>query len=161
LPVIGALLAGFVMALAFTLTVAGCSSGTNGGPGRGGRGAPPQPQWPKVYEIITTLELEPEQLPAARAILVEAEDARTELHAEMTSRMTGGRPDPSTMSSMRERMDEISETAEDQLSEILTTEQMTAYNEMMREAQQAQADMRSQKGVRPGGGPGGGPPGGW
>jgi len=160
LPVVGALLAGIVMALTFTFAVAGCSSGTNGDSPQGMRGAPPQPQWPGVYEVITKLELEPEQLPAVRTVLEEAEDAREELLTEMTSQMGGGRPDPSTMSSMRERMDDINETAEDQLSEILTTEQMTAYETMMREARQAQQETRSQMGGGPGGGRGGGRPGG-
>lgn len=160
-PVVGSLLAGLVMVLAFALTVSGCATETNGARAGGGRGAPPEPPWPEVYEIISTLELEPDQLPAVRAVLEEAEEAREGLQAETMSQMDGGRPDPSAMSTMRDRMDEINEDVEDQLSELLTDEQMDDYRQLMQEAQQEQESMRSQVGGPGGrGGPGGGPPGG-
>ena len=88
-----------------------------------------------------------------RAVLEEAEDAREELRGEMVAG-TAGRPDPSMMTSMRERMDELNESTEDRLSELLTVEQMAEYEEIAREAEREMDAMRSQmSGMR--GGPGG------
>jgi hypothetical protein len=124
--------------------------------------APPQPEWPDVYEIITRLELEPEQVADVRAVLEEAEDAREELRGAMTAGMGGSRPDPSTMTTMREKADALNEDIEEQLSELLTSEQMDEYREIVREAEEQRQQMRPQMGVRggPGGGPGGGRQGG-
>lgn len=149
------------MALAFSLTVTGCASDTNGSyyqsaaDARGGQLQPPQ--GPGVYEVITALELEPEQLPAVRAVLEDAEDARDEIFTEMQPG-SGERPDPSTMGAMREKMDAVREDTESQLAELLTSEQMEKYREMMQQAEQQQMEMRSQMGGR--GGRGGGRPGG-
>jgi hypothetical protein len=107
-----------------------------------------------VYEIITRLELEPEQLPDVRAVLEEAEDAREELRDEMVAG-AGGRPDPSMMTAMRDRAESLNEETEEQLSELLTSEQMEEYREMVREAERAREAMRPQMAGRRGG-PGGG-----
>jgi hypothetical protein len=157
-PVIGAALAGLVVALTFTLTFAGCATQSGGqwGGGPSGDGPPggAGPKWPTVYEVISKLDLDPEQLPVVRTILEETESAREDLRAEMMSSAGGGRPDPSRMSSMRTRMDEINETAVDRLSEILDDEQVAAYEKVMRDAEREQAELRQQMGDGPGG-PGG------
>ena len=150
-----------VLALSLALQVAGsgCASDTNGAYPAGGRGGQMQrPQGPSVYEIITALELEPEQLPAVRAVLEDAEDARQEIFTGMQPG-SGGRPDPSAMDAVRAKMTDLNEQTEEQLAGLLTSEQMDEYREMIRKAEQERQEMRSQMGGRRGG-PGGGRPGG-
>ena len=165
LPVVGSLIAGLVMALTFSLVATGCASDTNSSYPRGAPGARggqmQAPQGPGVYEIITALELEPEQLPTVRAVLEDAEDAREEAFANMRPG-SGERPDPSAMGAMREKMDALREDTETRLAELLTTEQMARYRVMMQEAEQQRQQMRPEAGGR-GGGRGGGRPsgGGW
>ena len=159
LPVVGSLLAGLVMALAFSISVVGCASDTNGSYPPGARGGQMLPPGPSVYEIITRLELEPEQLPAVRAVLEDAESERDEVFAAMQPGM-GGRPDPSAMDSVRAKMAGLREQTEEQLAELLTSEQMDEYREMMQKAEREREQMRSEMGGRGGGRGGGRPPGG-
>lgn len=141
--------------LGAVVVLSGCASQSNDDFQRGGRdGAMRPPPGPGVYEIITRLELEPEQLPAVRAVLESAEDEREDIQQEMSSQMSG-RPDPSAMASVRARMDDVRERTEDDLSELLTGEQMAEYRKMMDEADRRRDAMRSQMGGRPGGGRGG------
>jgi len=141
--------------LAAVVALPGCATESNGGFQDGGRGgAMRPPPGPSVYEIITRLELEPEQLPAVRAVLERAEDEREDIQEEMLSQMSE-RPDPSTAGSIREKMDDVRTRAEDDLSELLTYEQMAEYREMMDEADRRRVAMRSQMSGRPGGGRGG------
>jgi hypothetical protein len=146
-----------VAAAVFAAVVAlpGCATESNSGPPEGGRGgAMRPPPGPSVYEIITRLELEPEQLPAVRAVLERVEDEREDVQEEMLSQMSG-RPDPSMMGAVREKMDDVRARAESDLSELLTYEQMAEYREMMDEAASRQREaMKSQMGARRGG-PGG------
>ncbi len=140
-PVLAVVVSVFVAVVALP----GCATESNGGFQRGGPGTMTQTPWPGVYEIITRLELEPEQLPVVRAVLEEAEDAREELRGEMVAG-TAGRPDPSMMTSMRERMDELNESTKDRLSELLTVEQMAEYEEIAREAEREMDATRSRRG---------------
>ncbi|MFH1865602.1 MAG: hypothetical protein ABIK85_06940 [Candidatus Eisenbacteria bacterium] len=157
IPAVLSLLAALTFMLALQATVSGCASEANRGYPTGGRGGVMQmPQGPSVYEIITQLELEPEQLPAVRAVLEAAEDEREEIFAAMPSG-TGGRPDPSMMDDIRAGMDDLKERTEDRLSELLTLEQMTEYREMLRKAELQREQMRSlMSGGRGGGRSGGG-----
>ena len=145
--------------LAVSVFAAGCASSTDGGFDPGARGGMQPPTGPSVYEIITRLELEPEQLPAVRSVLEDAEDAREEIQGEMRAQ-TGSRPDPSTMSEMRERLDVARGETERELASLLTSGQMVEYREMMREAERQREEMRSQMGGRSGA-KGGRPGGGW
>lgn len=151
LPVVGSLLAGLVMVLAFSIAVVGCASDTNGTYPTGTRGAQMAPPGPSVYEIITQLELEPEQLPAVRAVLEDAEEERDEILVSLSG--AEGRPDPSAMADVRTRMDDLNQRTEDRLEEVLTSDQMVEYHEMIRKAEQQHEQMRSQMdGGRGGGG---------
>ncbi|MCK4408479.1 MAG: hypothetical protein KAW67_00240 [Candidatus Eisenbacteria sp.] len=141
--------------LAAAVALPGCAPESNGGLSQGGRGgAMRPPPGPSVYEIITRLELEPEQLPAVRAVLERAEDELEGIQEEMLSQMSG-RPDPSMMASVREKMEEARTRTEDGLSELLTYEQMAEYRKMMDEADRQRDSMRPRLGGRPGGGRGG------
>lgn len=147
----GCLVAGLTVSLAFVLVLQGCAPEANGGYSRSSASGTEQPTWPGVYEIITKLELEPEQMPAVRSVLEDAEDAREEVYADMASEMSSGRGDPSVKQEMRGRINTVNEQTEDQLGELLTTEQMSAYRSMMRQAQRWQEQMRSQESDRPAG----------
>ncbi len=138
--------------LAAVVAMPGCATESNGGFQDGGRGGAPPPG-PSVYEIITRLELEPEQLPAVRAVLERAEDEREDIQEEMLSQMSD-RPDPSAMGAVREKMDDVRARTEDDLSELLTYEQMAEYREMMDEADRRRDAMRSEMSGRRGGGGG-------
>ena len=141
--------------LAAAVALPGCAPESNGGFQQSGRGgAMRPPPGPSVYEIITRLELEPEQLPAVRAVLERAEDQREEMQEEMFSEMSGS-PDPSAMGSVREKMDEARARTEGDLSELLTSEQMAEYRKMMDEADRRRDAMQPQMGGRRGGGRGG------
>jgi hypothetical protein len=142
--------------LAAVAALPGCATESNGGFQDGGRGGAMRPlPGPSVYEIITRLELEPEQLPAVRAVLERAEDEREDIQEEMLSHMSDG-PDPSMAGLMREKMDDVRTRAEDDLSELLTYEQMAEYREMMDEADRRRDAMRSEMSGRRGGRGGGG-----
>ena len=144
-----------VATLAAVVALPGCAPELNGGFQQGGcRGAMRPPPGPSVYEIITRLELEPEQLPGVRAVLERAEDEREEIQEEMLSQMSD-RPDPSMAGSAREKMYEARARAEGDLSELLTYEQMAEYRKMMDQAERRRADMGSQPSGRRGGGRGG------
>ncbi len=145
--------------LAASVLAAGCAPSTGGGFDPGARGGIQPPPGPSVYEIITRLELEPEQLPAVRAVLEDAEDAREEIQGEIRPQ-DGGRTDPSAMSEMRERRDAARGETERELASLLTSGQMVEYREMMREAERQREEMRSQMGGRRGA-KGGRPGGGW
>ena len=138
--------------LAAVAALPGCATESNGGFQDGGRGgAMRPPPGPSVYEIITRLELEPEQLPAVRAVLERAEDEREDIQEEMLSQMSDG-PDPSMMGAVREKMDGVRARAESDLSELLTYEQMAEYREMMDEAASRRREaMKSEMSGRPGG----------
>jgi hypothetical protein len=155
-PVLGALLAGLIFVLASALVLPGCAQETNRGLPPGGPGAfrGQQPAWPGVYEIMTRLDLEPEQVPSVRAVLEEAEDARDELRAEIIAGRDE-RPDPIRMDTMREQVNELNESTEERLSELLTTRQMEEYRETVREVQLVREAMRAQA-TGPHGGPDGG-----
>ena len=141
--------------LAAVMALPGCATESNGGFEQGRRGgAMRPPPGPSVYEIITRLELEPEQLPAVRAVLERAEDEREDIQKEMLYQMSD-RPDPSTMGSVREKMEEARARTEGDLSELLTYEQMAEYRKMMDEAERRRADMSSLSSGRRGGGRGG------
>ena len=64
-----------------------------------------------------------------------------------------------TMAATRAKMDAIDERTDAQLAELLTTEQMEEYREMMRKAAELRQSVTPHMGARPGG-PGGGPRGG-
>ena len=138
--------------LATAVALPGCAPESNGGFQQGGRGgAMRPPPGPSVYEIITRLELEPEQLPAVRVVLERAEDEREGIQEEMLSQMSGGAA-PSMMGVVREKMEGARARAESDLSELLTYEQMAEYREIMDEAASRQREaMRSQMGARRGG----------
>ncbi|MFH1689467.1 MAG: hypothetical protein ABIE42_04430 [Candidatus Eisenbacteria bacterium] len=156
IPTALSLLAALALALSVQVTVSGCGSETNSGYPTGGRGGAMQmPQGPSVYEIITQLELEPEQLPLVRAALEAAEDEREEMFAAMRPQ-SGGRPDPSMMDDIRAGMDDLNERTEDRLAELLTSEQMNEYRELIRKAELLREQMRSRMSGGPGGGRGGG-----
>jgi hypothetical protein len=138
--------------LAAAVMLPGCAPESNGGFERGSPGgAMRPPPGPSVYEIITRLELEPEQLPAVRAVLERAEDEREEIQEEMFSQMSGG-PDPSVAGSLREKMGDARARTESDLSELLTYEQMAEYRKMMDEAARRRESMQPQMGARRGGG---------
>jgi hypothetical protein len=149
LVVVAAMLAAAVM-------LPGCAPESNGGFERGGGrgGAMRPPPGPSVYEIITRLELEPEQLPAVRAVLETAEDELEGIQEEMLSQMSGG-PDPSVAGSLWEKMGDARARTESDLSELLTYEQIVEYRKMMDEAARRRESMQSQMGARRGGGRGG------
>ncbi len=138
--------------LAAAVVLPGCATETNGAFEQSDRGgAKRPPPGPSVYEIITRLELEPEQLPAVRAVLERAEDEREGIQEEMLSQMSG-RPDPSTMGVVQEKMQGARARAENDLSELLTYEQMAEYRKIMDEAASRQREgMRPQMGGRRGG----------
>jgi hypothetical protein len=138
--------------LAAVVVLPGCATESNGG-FRDGGGAMRPPPGPSVYEVITRLELEPEQLPAVRSVLERAEDEREDIQEEMFSRMSDG-PDPSVAGLMREKMYDVRMRTEDDLSELLTYEQMAEYREMMDEAIRQRDAMKHEMGGRPGGGRG-------
>ena len=155
------------LAMAAQVTGTGCASDTNNGYSSSGPGRQMPPPGPSVYEVITALELEPAQLPAVRAVLEDAEDEREVIFTTSQSGM-GERPDPSTMNAVRAKMTDLNERTEKRMGELLTTEQMAEYREMIRKAEQQRDEMRSQMGGRRGSGggkrgSGGGSPGagGW
>ena len=141
--------------LAAAMVLSGCAPETNGGFQRGSRGgAMRPPPGPSVYEIITRLELEPEQLPAVRTVLERAEDEREEIQEEIFSQRSGG-PDPAVAGSLREKMGDARARTEADLSELLTYEQMAEYRKMMDEADRRRDGMQTQMDARRGGGRGG------
>ncbi len=142
--------------LAAVVALPGCATESNRGPPEGGRGgAMRPPPGPSVYEIITRLELEPEQLPAVRTVLERAEDEREDIEEEILSQMSD-RPDPSMMGVVREKMEGLRARTEADLSELLTYEQMAEYREMMDEAASRRREaMKPQMSGRRRGGPGG------
>ena len=153
-PVAAVVLSVLVVAvamLAAIVTLPGCAPESNGGFQQGGRGgAMRPPPGPSVYEIITRLELEPEQLPAVRTVLERAEDEREEIQEEMFSQRSGG-PDPAVPGSLREKMGDARARTEADLSELLTYEQMAEYRKMMDEADRRRDGMQTQMGARRGG----------
>jgi hypothetical protein len=142
------------LAMAAQVTGTGCASDTNNGYSSSRPGRQTPPPGPSVYEVITALELEPAQLPAVRAVLEDAEDEREAIFTTSQSGM-GERPDPSTMNAVCAEMTDLNERTEKRLGELLTTEQMAEYREMIRKAEQRRDQMGSQMGGRRGG-PGGG-----
>lgn len=137
--------------LAAAVALPGCAPESNGGFEQGSRGGGMRPPpGPSVYEIISRLDLEPEQLPAVRAVLESAEDEREEILEEMFSQMSGG-PDPSVAGSLREKMGDARARTESDLSGLLTYEQMAEYRKMMDEADRRRGGTQPQMGARRGG----------
>jgi len=151
IPVVLSLLPALALVLTAQVAVTGCASGTNGGRPAGGPGGEMQPhRGPSVYEIITQLDLEPEQMPAVRAALEAAEKERDEIFAG-TRPGTDGRRDPSTMDDVRATMDDLTRRTEDRLAELLTAEQMAKYREILHKAELRREQMRTQMSGIPGG----------
>jgi len=138
----------------------GSSGGTTGRGdlpgGQGGFGAPPALS---ADEIVAALDLTDGQAPSVRAILDLSEGARDSLLESL-----GGSPERSQIAALRTEMEQIEEETRDQLSEVLSEEQLAAYDALIeRHREETRAEMQEQMRGRggPGGGRGGGRPGGF
>ena len=145
------------------LSVAGCAT-TDGGSGGGtaGRGGFPGgpgglavPPALTADEIVAALDLTAEQTPSVRAILDLSEGARDSLIESL-----GESPERSQIAALRTEMEQVDEDTRAQLSEVLTEEQLAAYDATVERCrEEAREQVRGRGG--PGGGRGGGRPGGF
>jgi len=149
------------------VSVAGCAT-TDGGSGGGtmGRGGFPErtggfapPPALSADEIVAALDLTAEQMPSVRAILDLSEGARDSLIEDL-----GESPERSQIAALSTEMEQIEQGTRAQLSEVLTEEQLAAYDATIEgHREETREQMREQMRGRggPDGGRGGGRPGGF